>query len=502
MRLLIYLNIVVCCLLLLPQYKAQTYFNNVYDLFAKGDVSADIYYENNTYIVSGGGLNATQTELSLSMLRLSNTGLLAKSKHYFKNQSWYYTGLNHSTIKINDSLYSTVGYRSMPNGFSIAFNYLYKFNLDSISYKEYGYIHRRNVIYNQVKCNKLYSYMCGYVDSSNTNSDVLLIKTDTAGNEVWKKKIGVVGWDEQAYSIKTTQDGNLIIAGYKKDHFSTTSGDYILKVDTGGTVLWERFYSSANYASGSWDVIELPNGNYAFIGDDAFGNSSQGVLRKPVIGMLSSNGTLLWRRNYGSEFPGHDFSSMLLNKNGNIVACGQKGMFDNSLNGILYEVTQNGDSIFSREYYYQQGCQNYFRDIIQSSDGGYCLAGFFIPTYANGCTGSQDIWLLKIDSTFCEGSFNCGYPTGVHGQSAELSGIKVYPNPATNTLLLLNTIKGANKVRFKLYQANGTEVLQADVVPNYQEQSINISHLAAGVYYYQILADSQSTGYQKLVIIK
>ncbi|MBK8366523.1 MAG: hypothetical protein IPL10_03625 [Bacteroidetes bacterium] len=135
-----------------------------------------------------------------------------------------------------------------------------------------------------------------------------------------KENRAVVG-DETAYSIKICANGNLLISGLKDLRGSPQQGPFIMRLDTSGTILWQNYYPSATYANGSFDVMEMPNGDIVFI----------------------------------------------------------------------------GDSIFSREYRILPNSQNYFRDIVQAPDKGYCFSGFVSPM--NGDGGTQDIWLLKTDST-------------------------------------------------------------------------------------------------------
>ncbi len=116
------------------------------------------------------------------------------------------------------------------SGYKIS-SFLWRFdaNLDSIKYHQYGFLNQQNVSTGFVKHSDNKIYMVGYVDDTlQTNADILLIKTDAAGNELWKKKIGIAGWDESAYTIKHCSNGNLLISGLKRGHNSSYGGDYVL----------------------------------------------------------------------------------------------------------------------------------------------------------------------------------------------------------------------------------------------------------------------------------
>ena len=141
------LSVILCVLCF--QSKAQVYFNKSIDLFGKGDICADIFMCDSNYYLGAGGLDATQTNLSLSVLKLDKNGNEIASKHYFKNNSWYYRGQNHGIQKLNDSLLLDCGYR---NGIAenVPYIYIYKKNLDSVMYKEYNEPNKTNVIYNAI----------------------------------------------------------------------------------------------------------------------------------------------------------------------------------------------------------------------------------------------------------------------------------------------------------------------------------------------------------------
>jgi hypothetical protein len=166
----------------------------------------------------------------------------------------------------------------------------------------------------------------------------------------------------------------------------------------------------------------------------------------------------------------------------------------------MYVFNQNGDSIFSREYAVQPGSQNYFRDLVQAPDKGYVFSGFISPIFANGGTGNQDIWLLKTDSTFCEGAFNCGYPTAItEAEALEAGEMSVYPNPAKD-VLYIDFVNNYEKRKIEIYDSFGKLVLNEDV--STQNSSLNIHHLQSGVYFYRIEDSEKVLQTNKLIIIK
>lgn len=92
--------------------------------------------------------------------------------------------------------------------------------------------------------------MVGHTTANvNESYDILLIKTDDKGNEVWQKTFGWYG-DEFGYGIRQTADDGYMIVG-STDSFSTLYSDLLLlKVDSNG--------SSEEDNNRPWCFIESP----------------------------------------------------------------------------------------------------------------------------------------------------------------------------------------------------------------------------------------------------
>lgn len=421
--------LIVMLLLSLMNVNAQTYFNNRYDGSGSCDLTANIDTIANKYVTAG--IECTPISyFSLNMSSFYYNGTLCRKKTY----AWLNNNIEASKVKwINKNRVYACGIR-VPLGYrSKTFMWRFNSELDSVDYKEYGFANQINWAYNFI-INKYDNniYMTGLVDDTlYTNRDILLIKTDTAGNEIWKKKIGIVGLDETAVTIDTLQ-GELIIGGYKTTHGTYNTAGFVMRLDTAGNVIWNKTVNT-NFGSGS-GAKTLKDGNVlVYSGYRQYSIGTDDYLRMQVE-KITPNNVTLWNKHYNAPQMYAGASIAIENTRGNIVIASQTGFFSNMINGKVNEIAQNGDSLFTKEYAIMPGSQNYFRDVMQTTDGGYCFAGFVIPLPEYSGTGTEDIWLLKVDSNFCESSAPCGYGVGLIEQEILNGGIRLYPNPASSVI--------------------------------------------------------------------
>lgn len=99
---------------------------------------------------------------------------------------------------------------------------------------------------------------------------LVVMKVDSKGALLWQRMIasplGEGHYLERGYSIQKTRDGGFIVAGfvprsYKLPGVSGTGPfPYVVKLDSGGNVLWERYYFEQTPPTGALDS----NGVYNF----------------------------------------------------------------------------------------------------------------------------------------------------------------------------------------------------------------------------------------------
>lgn len=161
--------------------------------------------------------------------------------------------------------------------------------------------------------------------STQGNSDIFILKLDTAGNYIWNKRIGDTDIDEgQKIAIGT--NGELYVTGYfgwftdfnpgagTNTLSSAGSNDiFILKLDTAGNYQWAHSIGSGNLDEGV-DIRTATNGDvytYAVFRDAADVDPGAGTVTfTPVITgysdlmivCLDSIGTYKWAEQIGGDY--------------------------------------------------------------------------------------------------------------------------------------------------------------------------------------------------------
>jgi hypothetical protein len=107
---------------------------------------------------------------------------------------------------------------------------------------------------------------CG-AHPTNGYGQVLLVKTDHLGNEIWEKEFGENNLSEQGNSIKQNADGTFTITGSSYDVATMRTDIILLKVDQSGNQLWLKKVGSSSDDSGENLIKDnnddnLISGNY------------------------------------------------------------------------------------------------------------------------------------------------------------------------------------------------------------------------------------------------
>ena len=109
------------------------------------------------------------------------------------------------------------------------------------------------------------------------------------------------------------------------------------------------------------------------------------------------------------------------------------GDFSFSINkGWILKATPEGDSLWMRSYKLLEGedSENHLLNLSETSNKGLLAVGYVWPSSSD--TGTQDAWVIKLDSIGCEYPL-CDTTVGiVKHKFNEKDVLSVYPNPCNS----------------------------------------------------------------------
>lgn len=193
-------------------------------------------------------------------------------------------------IQTNDNGYLIAGQSNSLAGITTPYPYsanIIKLNSegDTLWTKMVGNNNYNYYAYSAIETSDSHYLVTGYGYEDSYNAKALLIKMDTYGNILWKKKYGT-GRVNSAFCVAETKDNNYIVAGtIYSNTIEVTSDVYALKVDKEGNVLWEKTYHLNGNSSGS-KLLVLDSG-FLIAGQNA---------GKAFLLKIGNEGNFLWSK--------------------------------------------------------------------------------------------------------------------------------------------------------------------------------------------------------------
>jgi len=219
-------------------------------------------------------------------------------------------------------------------------------------------------------------------------SDAYLVKLDANGNLQWTKTIG--GKDfEDGYSLIQTADGGYAIAG-ATNSFGTGGYDvYVVKLDANGNLQWTKTIGGKKEDVGLMSLIQTADGGYAIAGaTNSFGTGNGDV----YVVKLDANGKLQWTKTIGG--PGDEIGfSLIQTSDGGYAIAGSTFSFGAGGEDVyVVKLDANGNLQWTKTIGGPK--REWGSSLIQTSDGGYAIAG---STTSFGA-GQLDVYVFKLDA--------------------------------------------------------------------------------------------------------
>jgi len=237
--------------------------------------------------------------------------------------------------------------------------------------------------------------LTGFTRKIGNPGDIFLVRTDEQGNEIWSNSYGTE-YVDFGIDVLETNDNSYLITGTAGGFYNPVEFYYhnhdadiiLLKVNDSGEEIWRKYYGGDSHEI-AYSLKKAENGYYIFgvtqsIGEGSFDN---------YLIKIDEEGNELWSKTYGGE----DFEygrSMDIAADGNLFLFGTTNSLGttNSPDMYLIKTDKNGNEIYSLIIGGEDSEYGY--SVKATPDGGCALLG---ETRSYGM-GGQDIYFLKIDS--------------------------------------------------------------------------------------------------------
>ncbi|MFN4812160.1 MAG: T9SS type A sorting domain-containing protein, partial [Bacteroidota bacterium] len=339
-------------------------------------------------------------------------------------------------------------------------------------------------------------------DTGNAFSDILIVKADADGNELWQKKIGG-NKDDVANSIVSTPNGYLICG----TSFSAGNGGsdiYVALIDFSGNIVWENYYGDEYNDEGTGIYLSADN-SVVFCGNRTtpdYPNNFNTYIRK-----IRYSGATYWATSNSTIGTSNMITNSIIEGfNKRVTTIGNFDLNSPGVNDVvlfLWDSTAN----YTESGTYGGSLEDYGKSVIKTSDFGYAAIG---TTHSFGM-GMSNIYFIKTD-TVTPSNVNLTVYVGQEESIREpFNNQQPYPNPMNyTTTISLNypvTLMMDNQLVFKIFNQLGEQVadkVAIDFKQNQNQTNITLTNLALsdGIYFYHLFSNDKTIAQGKFTVIK
>lgn len=229
--------------------------------------------------------------------------------------------------------------------------------------------------------------VAGKITDTLGRTDMYVAKLNTDGQLLWEQNYGGV-LDDEAYSIRQTAEGGFVLTGFRQTEMEGEEL-VLLKINRSGDIEWQTTYGGTQNERGQ-AVITTRDGGYAVTGfTESFGAGNQDLL----LIKTDALGNEQWVKTFGNRNQQVGYS-LVQHPSGTLVVAGSSE-FSAYYPADLYlmGIDESGTELWSNSYGGDARVTGFSIDTVGSD--GYIVAGSratFFGAYPN------DFYLFRIDT--------------------------------------------------------------------------------------------------------
>jgi uncharacterized repeat protein (TIGR01451 family) len=212
--------------------------------------------------------------------------------------------------------------------------------------------------------------------------DILLIKVDDQGNEIWSRTYGG-DFDDEGTAIVTLQDGYAFV-GNMKDGVGPDKDIVIYRIDPQGDVIWAHITIQTPLNEEANDLVLTPEGNLVLVG-------SIETFSLAFVAKYDLSGTVKWFKGFGLGLD-NEARAVIALADGSIVLTGYTVIDGINFDIFLAKLDPNGNEVWVKgigdDLKVDTG-----EGLAATVDGGFVITGY----NAKDFFAFNDVTLIKTD---------------------------------------------------------------------------------------------------------
>jgi hypothetical protein len=508
--------------MILPLYffAQQTYFEKRIDLTGGHDAPLNVLNINQGYSIGVVTQDTVYHYYWQIAFALTDTlGELYQIKQYGNIGDHYMLGNPGSLINFNENKYFAVGniltFLDSNQVNNRALIMCLDTNFDTLWTKRFVETvmpyDTQSVIFQVKKCydNTLINAggVMGNTYTGNTPCRIWLLKTDSLGNKLWERFYGEGNEYFQGHSVVQTADGGYVIGAAKFTiGFPGTLDPLIIKTDSLGNEEWRINPGKSGVDDNKVMVALASDGN--IIAGTNYGTEQSGDNRWAVVKIMkiTPGGTVLWNKNYlEPQYDNFLLNTIVLN-NSNILVNGARNTHSQGEEypwkmGWILCTDSAGNELWYKEYALLTGHNSFndLYDVRETQDGGLIGVGKVDPVVPD--TGTADIWVMKMDSMGCLFA-GCDTTVIVEETTNSKERFKLYPNPSIMSFIVELPVPSEKKCLFSVYNMYGILAEKTAIPSGTKKIKVKVSTWPEGVYLGVLSSKGKILSSKRFVVTK